>query len=230
MNSPPRGLEGALGGIQVGQLAQQVSKAAQHGSRDAVARRHGFIAEGLAAVNELLMILRGEEKSAAIGIFELIEQHVCQLARECQVAAAPTGLQQLQQGIRQEGVVIEIRGQVRAAILVSREQAAVAPQIVMHEVNGGAGGHGQLRPPQHARRNRQSLDHERIPGREDFLIARRPHSQIARFQQLRARRLHPGVDGFRGLAEQGGNIVNRRKGVQMPFTLEVGGAIQAESR
>ncbi len=54
---------------------------------------HGFVGEGLAAVNELFVILGGEEKSAVFLVFELVQQHLGQLAGKFQIAAAPAGLQ-----------------------------------------------------------------------------------------------------------------------------------------
>ena len=54
------------------------------------------------------MILGSEEKSAVFLVLELIQHHVGQLAGQFQVAAAPAGLQELEQGVAEEGVVIEI--------------------------------------------------------------------------------------------------------------------------
>jgi len=52
----------------------------------------GIVAEGLAAMDELLVIGGGEEKSAGL-ILELRQQDIGQLPCELQVAAAPAGLQ-----------------------------------------------------------------------------------------------------------------------------------------
>ena len=59
--------------------------------------------------------------------------HLDQGLRELEIAAAPTRLQQLEQRFGEKCVVVEIRRQVRAAILVGREQSPVAPQLVMNE-------------------------------------------------------------------------------------------------
>src|SRR5580698_9249254 len=113
---------------------------------------------------ELFGVARGEEKAAVFAILELIQQHLCQLLRELKVAAAPAGLQQFQKGIDEKRVVIEIGRQVSAAILVSREQPAVAPQMMPDEIHGSRRRRAQLRAFEHARGDRQSLDHERIPS------------------------------------------------------------------
>src|SRR5580658_468046 len=92
----PPGAQGALRGVEIGQFAQQVPKAAQHRCGNTVARRHRIVAEGLAAMNELFMIRGGEEKSAGLCVLELREQDGAERLRELQVAAAPAGLQQLE--------------------------------------------------------------------------------------------------------------------------------------
>src|SRR6202034_137377 len=100
--------QSALRRIQVTGLAEQEAQADQHGCRDAVTRRDGLVGEAFAAVNELFVILGREEKSTVGFIFELIQQHLGQLARKIEIAAAPAGLQYLEQRVGEEGVVIEI--------------------------------------------------------------------------------------------------------------------------
>ena len=76
-----------------------------------------------------------------------------------------------------------------APVLGGGEQPAVAPQRAADEVDRRRGSVGQVGTAQHPGRNRQPLDHERIPRGENFLIARRPYAELTNFQQLGARRL-----------------------------------------
>ena len=67
----PCGLERAFGGVEIADFAEQKPQTAQHRSGDAVAGGDGVIAEGLAAMNEPLVVGGREEKPAAIGVGKL---------------------------------------------------------------------------------------------------------------------------------------------------------------
>src|SRR5579863_7777367 len=106
-------------------------------------------------MNELLMIRGGEEKSAALPVLELREQDGAERLRKLQVAAAPAGLQQFEQGVGEKRVVVEIGRQMRAPILGGGQKAAVAPQGVTDEIDGGRGGLGQIGPVEHRSEERR---------------------------------------------------------------------------
>ena len=55
------------------------------------------------------------------------EQYLREFARPLHIRCTQLGLHQFQQRIEHEGVVVEVGVQVRAAVLVSREQSAVLP-------------------------------------------------------------------------------------------------------
>ena len=113
-------------------------------------------------MNQLLVIHSGEKKSARVRVLEFRQQHIGQLPRELQIAAAPAGLQQLEQGVGKKRVVIEIGRQMRAAVLIGRQQSAVAPQPAVHEVNGGDRRIGQIGPVEHPCRYCERFDHESV--------------------------------------------------------------------
>src|SRR5688500_14227747 len=94
---------------------------------DTVARRHGFVGKRFRLVNQLLVVVGREEKTAA-RILEMRQEHVDELTRELQIGVAPAILEQLHESVREEGVVIEIRRQARTAVLTCRLQASVAPE------------------------------------------------------------------------------------------------------
>src|SRR5579859_8094962 len=100
-------------------------------------------------MDQCFVILRGEEKSAVGGILELFQQHCRQFLRELKIAAAPSGLQQLQQRIDKKRVVVEIGGQVGTPVLVCCEQTAVAPKVMPDEIHRGGCGQIQIRSLEH---------------------------------------------------------------------------------
>ena len=76
----------------------------------------------------------GEEEAALFRVLEPGQQDLGQLQRQVKVLAPPAGLQQLQQGIDQVRIVVQVGVEVGLAVLVGGEQAPVPPQGGADEV------------------------------------------------------------------------------------------------
>ena len=68
--------ESALCRLGVARIAAQGVQALQRQRRDAVARRRGVVVARLGTLDEPLVVVAGEEESAAFPVLELLEQHI----------------------------------------------------------------------------------------------------------------------------------------------------------
>src|SRR5205823_4233547 len=84
----------------------------------------------------MLMIVRGEEESAGLPVFELGKQDLCQLDRKRQIAIPPAGLKQGQDPINQERIVIEVGVEMSPTFLVGSQQSPSPPEGCLDEVQG----------------------------------------------------------------------------------------------
>src|SRR6185437_11581583 len=123
-----------LRGLEVTRLAEKVSHPLQREGRDAVSGGSGVVGEGFRPVDQLLVIVRGKEEAAGAVIQIVPQKHFQQLAGELQLIRTEANLLQLQDGIGEERVVVEIRVQLRATVVVSGQEPAVAPEYAAHEV------------------------------------------------------------------------------------------------
>ncbi len=80
------------------------------------------------AMDQRLVIIGGEEESAAVLVLEVREHHLEQCRGEVQLVGAHAHLLQLEDGIDEIDVVVQVGIQVRLAGHGGGEQPAVAPQ------------------------------------------------------------------------------------------------------
>ena len=92
---------------------------------------------GLGPVQQLFMVARGEEKTAAVRVLELLEQHLGQLLGEFQIGRRKTGLQEFEQRCDQQGVIIQVGGIARGRTSRCRA-AAVPPHLRADNSSAGA--------------------------------------------------------------------------------------------
>ena len=222
-----RGLHGALRGLEVARLAQQAPEAIQGQRGHAVACRHRVIGQRSRALDELLVVVRGEQEAAAVLVLEMRQQRLRHGHGKREVVVPPAELQHFQRGVEHEGMVVEVRGEARPAVLPRRLQPPVHHQLAAHEIHGALRGFGQRRVAQDSRRDRHAANHQPVPGRQHLLIAARPHARLAGREQLRAGARQPGPDLAPVQAAAGRELVDRHERMQMPAALEVGSAIQA---
>ncbi len=156
------------------------------------------------------MIVGGEVEAAAL-VLEMREQRVDELAREVEVAAAPAALQQLEQAVREERVVVEIRREPRAAVLVRGLEAAAAPELGADEIHGARRGFGEVGACERARGARKPAIIN--PFHETSTFSSRPGQTrcVACGEELRASALEQRGPALRVDAERRGGRIGRRR-------------------
>ncbi len=116
------------------------------------------------------------------------------------------------------------------AVLVGRQQPAVAPERVAYEVERARGGLCELIPAQRPGGDCHAANHQPIPGGQDFLVTPRPDARAANLQQLaagsRQQRRHFGLTAN----QLGGDLLERLRDEQMPAALEIRWPVQAVAR
>src|SRR6185437_9566186 len=112
------------------------------------------------------------------------QDYVQQFAGELQLIGAEANLLQLQDGIREECVVIEICVQMCAAVIVGREEPAIAPERTADEPERALRGRRQVVAAERPRCDGHASDHQAVPGSEDLVVASRTDSVIPYPQQL----------------------------------------------
>ena len=226
----PRGAQRALRGREVARLSEQVPEAQQHACGNAVAGRRRIIAEHLAAVDQGLVIIRGEIETAGRVVGKALQHDIEELSCEAQLIGAEAHLLQLEDRVGEVHVVVQVRIQMGAALHGGCQQPAIPPQGGADEIEGARRGCRQLLAGQGPRRYRHAADHERVPRGEDLVIARRTHARRAHREQLRARRCDERGD-FRGSAVHlTGDLLRGGGHVEMPVALEVGRPVESEAR
>ncbi len=108
-------------------------QALQGERRRAVPRGRGVVVARLGTVDQPLVIVAGEEKSAVLPVLELLEQDLRELFRERERFAVELRLQELDQRGEQKSVIVQIGVQVRYAVLVSGEKPLVFPHRTADE-------------------------------------------------------------------------------------------------
>lgn len=76
-------------------------------------------------MNELFVIIGSKKESTAGLVFVVIKQGLGQFDEKRQVAIAPSGLQQFQAAVEQEGIVVNIGVEVGTTIIIRSEQALI---------------------------------------------------------------------------------------------------------
>ncbi len=146
---------------------------------DAVARRQRLVRHRLAAVDQRLVPVRGEEETPAPLVAEVRQQAFREPYREVEVLRTPAGLQQFERRVEQERVVVEVGVEARAPILPGRQQPVVDDEPVADEVHAGGCRIGEFRSLQPDGGDRQPANHQRVPARQDLVVAPRPDARVA---------------------------------------------------
>src|SRR5262249_13695510 len=100
---------------------------------NAVACRRGIVSKGFGAMHEGLMIVRSEEESAGAGVREMQKDGLEELTCEFELCAVESGLLQLEDGIDEEYVVVEVRVKMCAPVFAGRQELPIGPELVVNE-------------------------------------------------------------------------------------------------
>ena len=106
-------------------------------------------------MDQRLVIASREEEAAAL-VLEALEQRVGELARELEVAVAPAVLKQLEHAGREQRVVVQIRREARAPVLVHGLEPAVVQEPRADEVERARRGFGIVGPDEPSRGAREA--------------------------------------------------------------------------
>ena len=177
------------------------------------------------------VIVCGEIKAATLAIFEVLQQHIEKLLREGDFLAAPAQTRQLQNGIGQIGIVIEVGADMRLAIFSRCQQSAVAPQRMTDEIQRTCGRPFDILAAQRTGCAGHAANRQRVPAGQDFFVAARPDSRSAHAEQFAARRIEQRRGVVKRQAVLRGYVFHGLESMQMPvLALEVGFAVQSEAR
>ena len=132
--------------VQVALFPQQVSHAQQHLGGDGVAGRHGVVAEYATAMDERLVVIGGEVKTAARVIGEAGQHDLQQLAGKTQFIGAEAQRLQREDRIHQQHVVVQVGRQLRGAVSANGQQPAAAPQLRAEVIQRTPGCRGEVVP------------------------------------------------------------------------------------
>ena len=195
---------------------------------------NGVVAEALAAMDQRLVIVRGEEESAELRVFEMREHGVEDLAQPGRVLVAPAKLQHLEQRVGEIGVVVEIGVEMRDAILGGGQQpaASIGPvrhRLRAHELERAFRRRREFRLVEHARGDRQAADGERVPAAEHLVVEAGPHALAADRQQFRARAVDVLFDLGRVELQFLGDLLDRHEHVRVPRAFEVRLFVESEA-
>src|SRR5438105_4522486 len=225
---PPRP-QCPLGRREVAGLAEEVARSQQHARSDAIARSRVIVAEPLHAMDERLVIVGSEIEAAGPLVGEVLQHHPDELLRKIEFLAPETQLLQLEHRVGEEHVVVKIGVEVRTALHVGREEPPVAPKPRADEIErSGRCGH-ELIVREGAPGYRHAADHERVPGGQDLLIARRAYTLRANAEELRAGSGEERLDFFLRAAGLPGDVGGGGGDAQVPAPLEVRFPVEPEA-
>ena len=151
-----------------------------------------MVVDVLAARDQLLVVVRGREEAAVLGVAEVLDHRVGGLARGVEPALVEGRLVERQQRLDQVGVVLEVGVELRLAVLVAAKQAAVLVAQLGPDELGARDGRVEVVA---ARQHRAGLgkrgDHQRVPRRQALVVAARPDAPRAEAVERAAHVLVP---------------------------------------
>src|SRR5664279_1323407 len=107
----------------------------QSDGSDTVATWRGIIIALPGAMNQHFMAVSGEIKTTLLS-FKFLQQGFSQILSEGHINRSIFSLHQLQQGIKQKSIVIQISIQMCYITLASSEQTVIHPKFFMDKIDG----------------------------------------------------------------------------------------------
>ena len=171
-------------GVLVPRLAGQARQPQQAERGGRAAGRDRRVLELLAAGDQRLVVGRGGEEAAALGVGEAVEDLVGERARLGEPARVEGRLVEREQRLEQERVVLEVGVEVGAALVVrAQEPPAVVAQVAQHELGGSDRGVAVVRLAEHGAGVGQRGDHQRVPRRQPLVVEPGSHAALAGGQE-----------------------------------------------
>src|SRR4051794_36001982 len=106
-------------------------------------------------MHQLLVVGAGEEEAAVLPVEEAVEEGVRELTRRGDPRRVEGDLVDVERGVQQERVVVEVRVQLRLTVLEGAEQPTVATERAPDESERALGGDTIFVAPEHLRRLRE---------------------------------------------------------------------------
>src|SRR5688572_2513814 len=159
----------------------------------------------------------------------MTQHRLGELDRPSEMGCVPAGLDELEKSPGERGMIVEIRREPRAPVLVHREQSSLVPAVLVQEVCGARRGFGEFRAPEAPRRRGKARDRKSVPARKYLLVTCWPDTLVSHGQQPSARLVDQ--PGSRSLfcAEFLGYLRHGLEAVQMPLALEIRRPVEAEA-
>src|SRR5882757_52633 len=132
-DAEPSCAQGALGSLEIAWFCEQVSHPLEHQCGNAVAGWRCIVGKRFGTMYEGLVIVRGKEETAGVGIRKMHEHDFEELTCEFELCAVESCLLQLEDSVDEEYVVVEVRVKMCEPVLAVREQLAVAPDLAVDE-------------------------------------------------------------------------------------------------
>jgi hypothetical protein len=83
--------------------------------------------------------MRGEVKAAAFPILEMFQETIGETAGEIKEIERPCGFEEMQDGVEEEGVIVQVGVEMRPIVLAGGQQAAIAPKRAANEIQRAPG-------------------------------------------------------------------------------------------
>ena len=145
-----------------------------------------MVFEILLARDELLAVGGREEEAAALIVAEELDGEAGQAVRLAEPAKVSRRDVQLEEPVRDVGVVLEVAGALGLAGPEGAVQTAVVRERAEQELAERAGGLQIVGAVEPARRLGQRCEREPVPGRDRLVVAQRLRALLADLEQPRA--------------------------------------------
>ena len=189
------GAEGAFGGFAEAFVLGELVEGEEGEDGGGVAGGFGAVVVVFDAEDEFGGFGGGEEGSGG-GVFEEIEEVVGEAVGEGEVSGIEVGLIEIEEGLEEEGVIVEEAGDAGDAFAEAAEENAIGGEHVRAQKRGGALGGGEVAGfVEDGGGAGEGGDHKSVPGGEDFVIEVGADARRA-----------GGEEGLGGAGEFGGQV------------------------
>ena len=157
--------------LQIGRLAGCAMKREQVEDGDAVAAGQGVVERVFGASEQALVVIGGEEEASLVAVLEIGEHPLGQRFGFPQPSSVAGRLMKPEQAVDEEGVILQVRGELGLALAVRPEEASVGrAQLLEQEPGGFLGGLAIFLDLEGAVAVGVRGDHQAIPAGDDLVV------------------------------------------------------------